>query len=242
VRAQGESPVALLMIDPQGRRVGFDATSGQLINELGEGASYTGPESEPQIIDVHEPLPGDYVLRAMGTATGPYTIRLQQLGEEGQTVSEIVQTGQASPGATFELAQANPLDIQIDIKPRRSPNVLRPRGHNTVPVAIISTATFNAYAATNRNSLRFGPTGTETAALFCKQKDANKDGVNDLICRFPVRPAGFTEEDLQGTLSGKLTDGTPISGVDWIHIVDNKDRLCDRKEAGKSICDDDDED
>ena len=63
-----QSPVAILVIDPEGRKVGFDPITGTIVNEI-PGASYTGPDSEPQVLGIPTFLPGTYQMLIVGTGT-----------------------------------------------------------------------------------------------------------------------------------------------------------------------------
>jgi hypothetical protein len=68
-----ESPVNLLVVDPQGNRVGFDYISGEIVNEI-PGALYNGLGTEPQLISISEPLNGDYTILLSGTGAGNYSL------------------------------------------------------------------------------------------------------------------------------------------------------------------------
>lgn len=87
------------------------------------------------------------------------------------------------------------IDVAIDIKPATI--ALRRRG--PVPVAIVSSATFNAPAVVNTASVRFGRIGNEASALSCQIGDANSDGLLDLICTFSVQETGFQVGDTMGS-------------------------------------------
>ncbi len=66
-------PIDPLFTDPQGRRIGIDPTTNQVVNEI-PYASYTGPSSEPQVINIPSPINGDWDLTTIGRGAGPYTI------------------------------------------------------------------------------------------------------------------------------------------------------------------------
>ena len=68
----GWSTLDILVTDPLGRRVGFDPTRGVEVNEIGADASYSGPGTTPQIVDIVNLVPGDYALTAVGTREGPF--------------------------------------------------------------------------------------------------------------------------------------------------------------------------
>ncbi|MBI3416463.1 MAG: delta-60 repeat domain-containing protein [Verrucomicrobia bacterium] len=99
---RGKSPVAILVQDPQGRRVGYDPVSGTVVNEIGPFASYSGLDSSPQEVEI---LPeavvyGDYRVSSVGTGSGPYTIEIQVFTEDdsGDVAEEVLATGTAQDG------------------------------------------------------------------------------------------------------------------------------------------------
>jgi hypothetical protein len=67
---EAHSPVAILLTDPSGKRIGFGPSTSTVVNEIGNGAFYSGPISEPQFIDIGGALPGQYVLAGVGTGVG----------------------------------------------------------------------------------------------------------------------------------------------------------------------------
>jgi hypothetical protein len=69
------SPVAPLIIEPEGKRIGFDISTGQEINELGD-AWYSGHETSPQIIVIPTPTMGNYEVLLFGTDAAPYKLML----------------------------------------------------------------------------------------------------------------------------------------------------------------------
>jgi len=80
------SPANLCVIDPQGRRIGFDAQTATTINEIST-AVYTGPDCEPQVISIESPFEGRYLVLLTGTDTGLYTLDIE-LTTPTQTTTE----------------------------------------------------------------------------------------------------------------------------------------------------------
>jgi hypothetical protein len=207
------SPVNILITDPQGRRVGFDSTTGLVVNEIGFGAFYSGPGTEPQIIDIGSAIPGTYTLKGVGVATGPYTLMLERHDEDATTLSSQVTTGSIVPGQVVQTNQTVRQSVNIAIL---KPIELNDDG--SIPVAILSSPTFVAPIMVQTSSLTFGPTGTETTPRNCITKDVNADGLPDLVCSFDQRKAGFTSSSTEGIISGTLVDETPIMGADLIRF------------------------
>jgi hypothetical protein len=111
-----------------------------------------------------------------------------------------------------------PLGVTIDISPADRKAVINLTAGGTVPVAILSTATFDA-AAIDRASLTFGRTGNESSLKVCeKTRDVNRDRLTDLVCTFKVRATGLTKGDRTATLKGRTGDGRSIIGQDAVKV------------------------
>jgi hypothetical protein len=109
--ANAQSPVALLVVDPMGRRAGFDPITATDYNEIsGAGYYQDGPSADAQddgasigdpsgISSVYVPFPlsGIYTVLATGTTNGPYTIDLQTAGP-GVIGEFVTNSGIASVG------------------------------------------------------------------------------------------------------------------------------------------------
>jgi hypothetical protein len=98
----GRSPINILVQDPLGRRVGFEPGTDAAVNEIGSGASYSGPGSAPQVIEIlpDEVLPGQYSISGVGTGTGGCTIDVRIFSEDdsGDVFEKTLATGIASAG------------------------------------------------------------------------------------------------------------------------------------------------
>lgn len=112
--------------------------------------------------------------------------------------------------------------VQILIKPGAAPPVpINAASKGKIPVAILSTSTFDAVANVDPSSLTFGHNGDEQSLAFCDTagEDVNGDGLPDLVCHFRTRLAGFQSGDTVGILRGKTVQGVPILGQEPIVIV-----------------------
>src|SRR5262249_34001390 len=86
--------------------------------------------------------------------------------------------------------------VDVSVKPDAAPPVpINPRSHGSIPVAILSTSTFNAPASVNATSLTFGETGNENSLAFCGAEDVNGDDLTDLMCHFETQSSGFKSGD-----------------------------------------------
>lgn len=127
-----------------------------------------------------------------------------------------------TPCVGADIRIASPvLPIAIDIKPGGFPNSINPRNRGVIPVAILSSPTFDAPSAVDRTSLTFGRTGDEQSLGFCSPtpQDANGDPLPDLICHFETDQTGFQPGDTKGTLKGKTVGNLPFIGIDSVRIL-----------------------
>lgn len=218
VQGTAYSPVALLLVDPLGRRVGFDLSTASEINEIGASAYYSGL-SEPQIVTVDETIPGEYTLVATGTGTGPYQLTLERNDEDAVALAEHMLTGDITPGAVVELKTQVPMSLGVDIIPNDAANVITLPLAGEIQVAILSETGLQP-SDIDENSITFGRTGTEASALNCTAgNDLNSDGVNDLVCSFDLSATDFMLGDVQGVVRGQLSNGVTIVGVDIVELI-----------------------
>ena len=112
--------------------------------------------------------------------------------------------------------------LGIDIKPHSFPNSINTKKDGRIPVAILSSSTFDAPSRVDQTSLTFGPTGNEDSLDFCAgAEDVNGDGFLDLVCHFNTQATGFQKGDTQGILKGLTVDPIPafLLGRDSVRIV-----------------------
>jgi hypothetical protein len=140
-----------------------------------------------------------------------------------QLVESLVEGGVLSPEEAEEVIQnvlqQLILPVSIDIRPGGSPNNINPSSNGNIPVAILSTLTFNAPALVDRTTLTFGRTGDEHSLLRSKIEDVNKDGLPDIVGFFDTHAAAFQRGDTAGVLKGLTNSQQSIRGTDSIRIV-----------------------
>ena len=133
-----------------------------------------------------------------------------------------VPVDSAGPGGgqwvTFERSTV-PVPVTIDIIPGKDPNIIKLFSH-FVPVAILSTATFDATTVDpasvmlNGTSVRMRGNGATDSQI----KDVDKDGDKDLIVKVFTEQMELTNET-ELELTGSTFGGTMIHGTDTIQIV-----------------------
>lgn len=150
-----------------------------------------------------------YIKEVDITADGIYTVAVT--GHPRRIVDGgVIRDGSSmnSNGSyTLIISGASPEEqlISIDIKPgNRQLTKINPKSKGVVPVAILSSDTFDALTV-DQASLRFGGTGDENSLAHCQKdgKDVNGDGLPDLVCHFDNQMANFDESSVEGTVKGK---------------------------------------
>jgi hypothetical protein len=94
------SPVNLLLTDESGNRIGYDPTTNTEINEI-PNAAYSGNNSEPQTITLHDIVEQTYNLQLYGTASGPFTVTINNLAGDGSVLGTRTWTGTAAPNQQY---------------------------------------------------------------------------------------------------------------------------------------------
>ncbi len=105
------------------------------------------------------------------------------------------------------------LRVLIDIKPGSFPSSINPRKKGTVPVAILTTASFDA-STVDPATVAFGPNGTAPGQSGLE--DADGDGDIDMVLHFETQDTGIQCGDTSATLTGQTFDGQMIEGSDPI--------------------------
>jgi hypothetical protein len=97
----------------------------------------------------------------------------------------------------------------IDIRPDR----INPMGQGVIPVAILTTAAFDA-ATVDANTVLFGRSGVEAAPLQWALKDVDADGDLDLMLHFVAQTTGIQCGDTSASVAGTTVNGQKFAGSD----------------------------
>ncbi|HEY7532653.1 MAG TPA: PKD domain-containing protein, partial [Nitrospiraceae bacterium] len=95
------SPVDILVQDFLGRRIGFNPSTGIVVNDFGPLGFYSGPGTEPQTIYIGGALPGPHIVTGIGTGSGPYTLTVTRRDLDGNVLQTQTTTGVASSNAAI---------------------------------------------------------------------------------------------------------------------------------------------
>ena len=110
------------------------------------------------------------------------------------------------------------VQVTIDIKPGSFPNSINPSIRGVIPVAILTTATFDA-ASVDPSTVRFGATGMEAAPVHAALTDVDGDGDIDLILQFNTQDTGIVCGETSASLTGQTFGGQAIEGSDSIRTL-----------------------
>ena len=108
--------------------------------------------------------------------------------------------------------------VEIDIKPGSDPNAIRPVNTGLIPVAVLTTDTFDALTV-SPITVRFGPSGAGMAHRSAHLEDVDGDGDLDLVLHFRTQETGIQCGDTEASLTGETFDGQAIQGSDSIVTV-----------------------
>ncbi len=108
--------------------------------------------------------------------------------------------------------------VIIDIKPGDTPNSINPYSMQNIPVAVITTETFDA-TQIDPLTVMFGADGAAESHGRGHIKDVDGDGDADVILHFETQDTGIQCNDTEATLTGKTFDGREVTGTDSVNVV-----------------------
>jgi probable HAF family extracellular repeat protein len=130
-------------------------------------------------------------------------------------LSQIVGIYCDTCGPPYSFVATPGIEVTIDIKPGSDPAPINPKSQGVIPVAILTTDTFDA-TTVNAATIRFGKTGTEAAIVRSALEDVDGDGDTDLLLNFNTQDTGIQCGDTSASLTGETSEGQPIQGSDAI--------------------------
>ncbi len=108
------------------------------------------------------------------------------------------------------------LTVAIDIKPGSFPNSINPGNQGVIPVAILTTNTFDA-ATVNPATARFGP--NSAMPQHASLEDVDGDNRLDMVLQFRSQATGIVCGNTSATLTGTTTGGQAIKGSDSVNTT-----------------------
>ncbi|UCD08618.1 MAG: hypothetical protein JSU79_09695 [Dehalococcoidales bacterium] len=146
-----------------------------------------------------------------GIPTGPFTL---QSSNTNYMIRAVVETEVNKVDSV--------IDVDIDIKPHSDPNSVNLNSKGVIPVAILSSETFDASmidpATVMMEGMAVKKVGKKNKFL-ANIEDVNGDGYSDLIVKIEDQDSKISQGTTTVTITGELSDGTPFVGCDEINIV-----------------------
>jgi uncharacterized delta-60 repeat protein len=177
-------------------------TSGHLDASFGTGGKATATLGNPLNTGLGVALQPDGNLVVVGVT-----------GEFGTGVTDF--------GVARFLGSVTPLKVTVDVRPDSADNVVPLNSNGVLPVAILTTSTFDA-ATVDSRSVCFGDADTP-AERSCTarqpdghREDVNGDGRPDLLFQYEIAKTGIDPGDTEACLTGKTLSGSAIKGCDGI--------------------------
>lgn len=106
------------------------------------------------------------------------------------------------------------ISVDIDVKPGSFPNAINLNFNGRIPVAILTTDSFDA-TMVDPSTVEFEGAEAEHWAI----EDVDGDGDDDMILHFKRQEVDVGCGDTEASLTGQTLDGTEISGTDSVKTV-----------------------
>jgi hypothetical protein len=146
--------VNILITDPIGKRTGFDPNNG-LINEI-DWSTYTGPNTDAQVINIPNQATGEYVVTVFGIDDGNYSINVMGVLADGIMASSQWINGTITKGQMLvAFVNDSQVSYAVGVSPLKS---VFGQGYN-VPVNLTifntgsSTENFNVMLCVNSTTV-----------------------------------------------------------------------------------------
>jgi hypothetical protein len=113
---------------------------------------------------------------------------------------------------------ANRGSLTVDIAPGSYPNSINLKSKGIIPVAVLTTDTFDA-TQIDWETVIFGPGGATESHDRSHVQDVDGDGDMDVVFHFNTQDSGIACDDTDATLTGETFGGVTVTGSDSVKIV-----------------------
>ena len=171
-------------------------------NSTDEGSQAWSPDGAKIVF--HSSLAGNYEIYVRNA--------------DGSGVTRLTFNSATDVRPDWQPLPSPPTSVTVDIKPGSFPNSVNPKSKGVIPVAILTTGTFDA-TTVDPLSVKFGPDGAVEAHGQGHLEDVDGDGDLDLVLHFKTQATGIQCGDTSASLTGKTFGGQDIIGSDSINTV-----------------------
>lgn len=173
-------------------------------------AAFTVPTNENFGLEV--------ILGTACYAVGPY--ELYAWADFLNTGSFELST--STSGVTLVRISELTIEVEIDIKPGSDPNSINLSSAGVIPVAILSSDTFDATTVIPE-SVALAGTRVKMVGkadkYLCSKEDVNEDGLMDMVCKVYTSLVIIETGESVAVLEAETSDGRAIRGEDSVNIV-----------------------
>lgn len=141
---------------------------------------------------------------------------------EGYPASGVL--AQQDRDTPFRVNGTTEIPVDVDVLPSDDPNEVSLKSKGVLPVAVLSSADFDA-ATLDPTTIRLGDPELSGVAqpVRCSWEDVDLDGRIDLVLKFSmptlVANGAIDADSLELSLTGETTDGGAVAGSDAVVVV-----------------------
>jgi hypothetical protein len=150
-----------------------------------------------------------------------FRVRVNKVGNDHRV--RVIATDGARSGEAevrFAVAELGATPVAIDIRPGATQNTIDLRWPGAVPVAILSSPTFDAATANAHTvTLAGAPLAYRLGHPLAYLLDINRDGRRDLVVHVEIAGLQLTPTDRVAVLEVQTNDGDWIRGTDSVRIL-----------------------